>query len=143
MTIYVPNAEEENERQCVALHLEETATKVEECKKNRAKHLVIPMRPRPLTNDEDALVSDFALCKLDKGLYVELYYWTNHGLDDAALNFCTRDDDSMVPTTREDGSMVWINSSASKPAAGVIADCNLTPADFAQAIPRIIAAFED
>jgi hypothetical protein len=118
-------------------------TKVEKRKKNHAKHLAIPMCPRPLTNDEEALVSDFALRKLDKGLYIELYYWTNHGLDDATLNFCTCDDDSMVPTTREDGSMVWINSSSSKPAAGVIADCNLTLADFAQAVPCKIATFKD
>ncbi|KAG1900360.1 uncharacterized protein F5891DRAFT_952215, partial [Suillus fuscotomentosus] len=81
--------------------------------------------------------------KLDKGQYIELYYWTNHGLDDAMVNYHTRDDDSLVPTTGEDGSTVWISSASSKPASGIIADRHLSPADFAQAIPRIVAALEE
>lgn len=136
-------AEEEAERQKAVLELEEATSRADERKKNCFKHLPIPVRPRPLVNDEEALVSEFALRKLDKGHYVELYYWTNHGLDDAMLNYRTRDDDSMVPTKGEDGSTVWINAASSKPASGVIADRNLTPADFSQAVPRIVAALED
>jgi hypothetical protein len=65
-------AEEENEHLCIALYLKEATTKVEEWKKNHSKHLVIPIHPRPLTNDEETLVSDFTMHKLDKGLYMEL-----------------------------------------------------------------------
>ncbi|KAG2338447.1 hypothetical protein BDR05DRAFT_893607, partial [Suillus weaverae] len=136
-------ADEEDKHWRVALQLEEATMKADKRKKNHSKHLAIPMRPRPFTTNDEVLVSDFAMCKLDKGQYVELYYWTNHGLDNAAVNYSTRDNDSLVPSTGEDGSTVWISSASSKPAAGVIADCNLSPADFNQAIPRIVAAFKD
>ncbi|KAG1814143.1 hypothetical protein EV424DRAFT_1564166, partial [Suillus variegatus] len=132
--------EEDQERQRAALQLDKAAARVDEKKKNRLKHIPIPMRPRPFANDEEALISEFAIRKLDKGQYIELYYWTNHGLDDAMVNYRTRDDDSLVPTTGEDGSTVWISSASSKPASGVIADRYLFPANFAQAIPRIVAA---
>ncbi|KAG1728679.1 hypothetical protein EDB19DRAFT_1832686 [Suillus lakei] len=112
-------------------------------KKNRSKHSAIILRPRPFANDEEALVSEFALRKIDSGKYVELYYWTNQGLDDALTNYRTRDDDSMVPSIGEDGSTVWVSAATSKPAAGVIADRDLSPIDFAQAIPRIMAAIEE
>lgn len=135
--------EEEHERQRVALQLEEATARADEKKKNRLKHIPIPMRPRPFANDEEALISEFAIRKLDKGQYIELYYWTNHGLEDAMINYRTRDDDRLVPTTGEDGSTVWISAASSKPAPGVIADRHLSPADFAQAIPRIVAALEE
>ncbi|KAG1882361.1 hypothetical protein F4604DRAFT_1990630 [Suillus subluteus] len=135
--------EEEAERERLTLQLEENSARADEKKKNRSKHSAIIMRPRPFANDEEALVSEFVLRKIDSGKYVELYYWTNDGLDDALVNYRTRDDDSMVPSIGEDGSTVWVSAATSKPAAGVIADRDLTPVDFAQAIPRIMAAIEE
>ncbi|KAG1747727.1 hypothetical protein EDB19DRAFT_1905467 [Suillus lakei] len=137
-------ADEEAECERLALQLEEnTARADEKKKKNRSKHSTIILRPRPFTNDEEALVSEFALQKIDSGKYVELYYWTNQGLDNALINYHTRDDDSMVPSIGEDGSTVWVSAATSKPAAGVIADRDLSPVDFAQAIPCIMAAIEE
>ncbi|KIK34772.1 hypothetical protein CY34DRAFT_97340 [Suillus luteus UH-Slu-Lm8-n1] len=136
-------AKEETERQQQALRLEEEATKADEKKKNRSKHLIIPVHPRPDATDDTALVSDFALRKIDKGQYVELYYWTNIGLQDAHSSYQTRDDEGMVPTTGEDGSTVWVTAEGTKPSASVIADHNLSVVDFAQAIPRMIAALEE
>ncbi|KAG1903141.1 uncharacterized protein F5891DRAFT_947938 [Suillus fuscotomentosus] len=137
--------EEDQERQRAALQLEEAAARADEKKKNRLKHIPIPMCPCPFANDEEALIliSEFTICKLDKGQYIELYYWTNHGLDDAMVNYRTCDNNSLVPTTSEDGSTVWISSASSKPASGIIADRHLSPADFAQAIPCIVAALEE
>ncbi|KAG1801125.1 uncharacterized protein BJ212DRAFT_1211635, partial [Suillus subaureus] len=89
-------AKEEAEWQKAVLELEEATMRADERKKNCFKHLPIPVQPHPLVNDEEALVSKFALRKLDKGHYVELYYWTNHSLDDVMINHCTRDNDSMV-----------------------------------------------
>ncbi|KAG2138546.1 hypothetical protein DEU56DRAFT_701523, partial [Suillus clintonianus] len=132
-------AEEEAERQQQALRLKEEVTKADEKKKNCSKHLVIPVRPRPDTTDDAALVSDFALRKIDKGQYVELYYWTNIGLQDAHCSYRTRDDEGMVPTTGEDGSTVWVNAGGTKPSDGVVADRNLSVVDFTQAVPRMIA----
>ncbi|KAG1836812.1 hypothetical protein DFJ58DRAFT_159332 [Suillus subalutaceus] len=95
-------AEEEAEREHMDIQLEEKTARAEEKKKNRSKHSAILMRPRPFNNDKEALVSEFALRKIDSGKYVKLYYWTNDGLDDALINYRTRDDDSMVPSIGED-----------------------------------------
>ncbi|KAG1730064.1 hypothetical protein EDB19DRAFT_1741483 [Suillus lakei] len=136
-------AEEEEERSFQAIRLEEETAQAEEKKKNRSKYHVLPERPRPTTTEDDIIVSDFAMRKIDKGLYVEIYYWTNDGLDDALANYHTKDDDGMVPTTGEDGSTTWIQAAATRPSAGVVPDRNLAPVDFAQAVPRMIASFEE
>jgi hypothetical protein len=129
-------------RQRQALELEESAILAEERKKNRLKYIPIPQRPRPPRATADVLVNEFALRKLDRGQYVELYYWTNKGLEDARLNYRTLDDESMVPTAGLDGSTTWITASAARPASGIIPDHSLTPTDFAHAVPRAIASLE-
>jgi hypothetical protein len=131
-----------NAQRLVAHALQEAAAAEEDRKKNRLHHIVIPDRPRPKRAAEAVLVSDFALRKLDKVQFVELYYWTNKGLADAKLKFLATDDDSMVPTTALDGSTSWIAASVARPAAGVIADHLLSPLDFSRAIPRFIASLE-
>jgi hypothetical protein len=136
-------AEEEEERQVQAVRLEEETALAEEKKKNRNKYHVLPERPRPTAAEDEILVSDFAMRKLDKGLYVEIYYWTNDGLDDALTNYRTKDDEGMVPTTGEDGSTVWVSAAATRPSTGVIPDRNLTTVDFAQAVPRMINSLEE
>ncbi|KAG2744525.1 hypothetical protein P692DRAFT_20744524 [Suillus brevipes Sb2] len=136
-------AEEEEDRQIQALRLEEETALAEEKKKNRSKYHVLPERPRPTAAEDEILVSDFALRKLDKGHYVEIYYWTNDGLDDALVNYRTKDDDGMVPTTGEDGSTVWVSAAATRPSTGVVPDRNLTSVDFAQAVPRMIHSLEE
>ncbi|KAG1728933.1 hypothetical protein EDB19DRAFT_1642298 [Suillus lakei] len=90
--------------------------------------------------DANLLVSDFALRKLDKGHYVEIYYWTNKGLADARLQFRTTDDEGMVPTTTADGMTVWMPASTTRPSATVVPDHSLTILDFAQAIPCLVAS---
>ncbi|KAG2338694.1 hypothetical protein BDR05DRAFT_951755 [Suillus weaverae] len=80
--------------------------------------------------------------KLTKGSFVELYYWTNNGLEDVLASYSTRDDDGMIPT-EQDGSTVWISTAASRPSKHVVPDRFLLPADFAQAIPCIVTALEE
>ncbi|KAG1856830.1 hypothetical protein C8R48DRAFT_674802 [Suillus tomentosus] len=101
------------------------------------------MRPRPDATDDKVLVSDFALRKIDKGHYVELYYWTNIGIQEAHSTYRTRDDEGMLPTTNSDGSTVWVTAAGAKPSSAVIADRNLSTVEFAQAVPRLIAALEE
>ncbi|KAG1781491.1 hypothetical protein EV702DRAFT_962263, partial [Suillus placidus] len=134
---------DEANTQCLVAHaLQEAAIAEEDRKKNQLHHIIIPDRACPKRAAEAILVSDFALCKLDKVQFVELYYWTNKGLADAKLKFLTTDDDSMVPTTALDGSTSWIAASVARPAAGVIADHLLSPLNFSRAIPRFIASLE-
>ncbi|KAG2057838.1 hypothetical protein BDR06DRAFT_1004972 [Suillus hirtellus] len=121
----------EAEMQRLAAQALQDATAAEEDqKKNRIHHIPIPDRPHPKRVAESFIVSDFALRKLDKALFVELYYWTNKGLADTRLNFLTTNDDSMVPTAAADGTTSWIAASVAHPAAGVITDCLLSPLDF-------------
>ncbi|KAG2151971.1 hypothetical protein BD769DRAFT_1341716 [Suillus cothurnatus] len=82
-------AEEKAECQRHALRVEEEVNKVDERKKNWAKHLPIPVCPRPDITDNDVLVSNFTLRKINKGQYVELYYWTNIGLEEAHSSYRT------------------------------------------------------
>ncbi|KAG1775593.1 hypothetical protein EV702DRAFT_944044, partial [Suillus placidus] len=135
-------AKEEAIRLQQILQLEEDAARAEEKKKNRFKHTDLLMQPRPIANEDDTLVSYFALRKIDKGVFVELYYWTNNNLEDALVSYSTRDDDGMIPTEQH-GSMVWISVAASTPSKHVVPDHFLLPADFTQAIPHIVAALEE
>ncbi|KAG1899434.1 uncharacterized protein F5891DRAFT_954009, partial [Suillus fuscotomentosus] len=116
--------------------------RADEWKKNRFKHTDILMRPHPDTNEDEAFVSDFALWKIDKGQFVEFYYWTNNGLEETLSSQTTRDDEGLIPS-EQDGSTVWISAAASKPSKRVVPDRFLSPADFAQAVPRIVAALEE
>ncbi|KAG1777520.1 hypothetical protein EV702DRAFT_969538, partial [Suillus placidus] len=112
-------------------------------KKNRLKHIPIPMCPRPLHANVSILVSDFALHKLEKGHYVELYYWTNIGLADARLHYRTTNNEGMVPNTAADSTTTWMPASATRPSATVIPDHSLSTLDFAQAIPCLVASLTE
>lgn len=114
----------------------------EDRKKNRIHLIPIPDRLHPKWATDEVLVADFALRKLDKAQFVELYYWTNKGLADVKANYCTSDDDSMVATAGVNGSTTWISTSAARPAAGVIPDHLLSPLNFSHAVPRFIASLE-
>lgn len=91
------------------------------------------MRPRPDTNEDEVFVSDFALRKIDKGQFVELYYWTNDGLEETLSSQTTRDDEGLIPS-EQDGSTVWVSAAAFKPSKHVVPNRFLPPADFAQAV---------
>ncbi|KAG1722380.1 uncharacterized protein EDB91DRAFT_1273814 [Suillus paluster] len=128
-------ADDEAQQQLQVRRLEEAAVEEEEKKRNCLKHIPIPKRPRPSRAHENILVSDFALCKLEKGHHVEIYYWTNKGLSDARLHYRTTDDEGMVPTTGPDGATAWMPANATRPSTAVIPDHSLSPLEFAQAIP--------
>ncbi|KAG1807348.1 uncharacterized protein BJ212DRAFT_1303554 [Suillus subaureus] len=135
----------EEDAQCLlAQQINDTAIAAEEKKKNCIHHIPIPDRPRPQCNAaKSVLISDFALCKLDKAQFVELYYWMNRGLAAAHLNYCTLDDDSLMPTAGADSSTTWTSASASWPTAGVIADHLLSTVDFSRAVPCFITSLQE
>ncbi|KAG1861005.1 hypothetical protein C8R48DRAFT_604753, partial [Suillus tomentosus] len=134
-------AEAEAQR-CATQDVQDAALLDKDRKKNHIHHIPIPDRPRPSRAAETFIVSDFALRKLDKAQFIELYYWTNKGLADARLDFKTVDDDSMVPTIGVDGSTVWTAASAARPSTGVITDHLLQPLDFSKAVPHYIDSLE-
>ncbi|KAG1816560.1 hypothetical protein EV424DRAFT_1324916 [Suillus variegatus] len=135
--------DEETDRQLQAQRLADATIDEEEQKKNRLKHIPIPKRPRPSRANENILISDFALRKLEKGHYVEIYYWTNKGIADARLVYRATNDEGMVPNKTADGATTWIPASATRPSTTVVPDCNLEALDFAQAIPRLVASLTE
>ena len=84
-----------------------------------------------------------AVRKMDKGLYVELWYYTNAGLDEAVCNSSTVDDKAMVILRLPNGGTSWVPAAAAKTASGVTDDRNILWEDFCQAAPRMIVAMEE
>ncbi|KAG2068725.1 hypothetical protein BDR04DRAFT_972887, partial [Suillus decipiens] len=86
---------EEDEQDCLNqewANEEEDACK-EERKKN--KHKYIPIQKSGILDDLAIIPCSYALCKLDKGEYLELWYFTNDGLNEALVKKMV-DDDAMI-----------------------------------------------
>jgi hypothetical protein len=75
--------EEEQQRQDQERLEEQEIIRKEDRNKNKYKYTPIPDRDVP--TEATILPSSYAIKKLDKGEYVELWYFTNSGLDDAHL----------------------------------------------------------
>lgn len=113
----------------------------EEMKKNKSKYIPIPDRDVPTI--APVIASNYAIRKMEKGLYVELWYYTNAGLDDALHNSNTIDDEAMVMLRQPNGSTSWIPAASTKTAFGVTDDKDIRWEDFCQAAPRMIVAMEE
>ncbi|KAF8810311.1 hypothetical protein BYT27DRAFT_7045932, partial [Phlegmacium glaucopus] len=117
---------------------EAEALRKEEMKKNKNKYAPIPDRDVPTV--APVIASNYAIRKMDKGLYVELWYYTNAGLDDALRSSNTIDDEAMVMLRRPDGSSSWVPSASARDATRVLDDKDISWEDFCQAAPRMIVA---
>ncbi|KAG2088740.1 uncharacterized protein F5147DRAFT_587506 [Suillus discolor] len=96
--------EDEQERLKQERINEEEDTCKEEPKKN--KHKYIPIQNSGVPDDPAVTPCSYALCKLDKGEYLELWYFTNSGLDEVSTKK-TVDDDAMILSSLPDGSTAW------------------------------------
>ncbi|KAF8805855.1 hypothetical protein BYT27DRAFT_7039295, partial [Phlegmacium glaucopus] len=114
------------------------ALRKEEMKKNKIKYTPIPDRDVPTI--APVIASNYVIRKMEKGLYVELWYYTNAGLDDALRSSSTIDDEAMVMLHRPDGSSSWVPSASTRDAIGVLDDKHISWEDFCQAAPRMIVA---
>jgi hypothetical protein len=120
---------------------ERDAAHREEVKRNRAKYIAVPDRPVPAINP--VIASNYATKKLGAGAYLELWYFTNEGLEDALNSHQSVDDSAMVLSNNPDGSTSWITATSSRGAGKVRSDKDLTMEDFCHAVTRIIPAMED
>ncbi|KAG6881924.1 hypothetical protein C0993_012453, partial [Termitomyces sp. T159_Od127] len=132
--------EGEREREVAARAQEERLEASKERKKNRLKYLDIPMQPPPTLPVE--IPSRYVTSKLQKGQYVELWYFTNAGLKHAKLNEATVDDNAMVAVAGKDGTLDWIPAAAAKDSKSVVTDRTLTWEDFTMAVRRILFTME-
>ncbi|KAG1854882.1 hypothetical protein F4604DRAFT_1685892 [Suillus subluteus] len=132
--------DEEQERQ-EQEHLDkEEASRKEDKKKNKHKYSAIPQLDVPIK--PVILPSPYTIRKLDKGDYVELWYFTNDGLDDAKLKSSV-DEDAMIMATLAGGNTAWVSAASTRNAAAVVDDENLTFENFCQACPHIIDAMQE
>jgi hypothetical protein len=113
----------------------------EELKKNKSKYISIPDRDVPTI--AHVIAANYAIMKMEKGLYVELWYYTNAGLDEALRNSNTTDDEAMVMLRLPNGSTSWVPAASTRTASGVTEDQNILWEDFCQAAPRMIVAMEE
>jgi hypothetical protein len=99
------NEEEQERLEQVRIKEEETLHK-EDQKKNKFKFTLI--LATGIQDDPAITPCSYAIRKLDKSRYVELWYFTNDGLNEAIIKK-TVDDDAMMMLTLVDGSMVWVS----------------------------------
>jgi hypothetical protein len=122
--------------------IEEAASlKKEEMKKNKSKYIPIPDRDVP--SIARVIASNYAVRKMEKGLYVELWYYTNAGLDEAFRNSNSVDDEAMTMIRLPNGSSSWAPAASTRTASNLTEDRNILWEDFCQAAPRMIVAMEE
>ncbi|KAH9932402.1 hypothetical protein B0H21DRAFT_760592 [Amylocystis lapponica] len=123
-----------------AARLEEEAARKEEVKRHRSKYIAIPLRDAPSITP--IFPSPYAVKRLDQGAYVEMYYFTNKGLEAAKRTMAPPDDDSMEMKTNPDGTVSWTPAATSRDTTGVVADRDLQWEEFSIAVPRMLRATE-
>ncbi|KAG1805707.1 uncharacterized protein BJ212DRAFT_1209810, partial [Suillus subaureus] len=124
------HCEQQEEEEQDRLEQEETTCK-EDRKKNKHKH--IPILTIGIPDDTATSI------KLDKGEYVELWYFTNNGLDEVNHKEMV-DDDAMIMSTLVDGLTAWVSAASTRNVCAVINDENLPFEEFCQACPRMLTA---
>ena len=99
---------------------EAEATRKDELKKNKSKYIPIPDRDIPTISR--VIAANYGIRNMEKGLYVELWYYTNAGLDEAFWNSNTMDDEEMTMFCLPNGSTSWVPATAAKTSSNVIED---------------------
>jgi hypothetical protein len=110
----------------------------EERKRNRSKYIAIPDRPMPAVTP--IYPSEYAVKKMEKVAYVELWYYTNDGLDDAARSHSATEDEAMVIGRNPDGSASWIPAAAARESKKILDNRDISWDSFTQAAPRMLVA---
>ncbi|KIK78190.1 hypothetical protein PAXRUDRAFT_17019 [Paxillus rubicundulus Ve08.2h10] len=98
--------------------------KQEEWKKYKNKYLPIPNTAVP--TETIIIPSAYAMNKLHKGEYCELYYFTNHGLAEDESSPPSLDDDALMLTKSENGTHSFITLSSTKAKAFLIKNKDLS-----------------
>ena len=103
----------------------------------------LPIPDRDVPTVAPVVAANYAIRKMEKGLYVELWYYTNASLDEAFQNSNTVDDKAMMMVQIPNGSTSWALAAATRTSLAVINDKNILWEDFCQAAPRMILAMEE
>ncbi|KAG6825251.1 hypothetical protein H0H92_004282 [Tricholoma furcatifolium] len=118
-------------------HEAETAN-AEERKKNRTKYIELSEAPPPITPPE--ILPTYATTRLQKGQYVEMWYFTNEGIAGGLKHASSIDENAMTQAVDKDGSITWIPATASKALRDAKADRDLSWEQLLVASPRFLEA---
>ncbi|KAG6890841.1 hypothetical protein C0992_012480, partial [Termitomyces sp. T32_za158] len=133
-------AEEEREREAEVRAQQEQAVANKEQKRNRSKYIEI-LRCRPPTIPVEIALK-YATLRLQKGQYVELWYFMNAGLGHARRSKTLANKDSMVLVTNKEGGINWIPVVNTKEAKLALLDRKLPWEDFTIAVRRMLMAMD-
>ncbi|KAH7917419.1 hypothetical protein BV22DRAFT_1108578 [Leucogyrophana mollusca] len=135
-------AAEENAQRQREQREEEEAAHQEERKKNKSKFN--PIRDVGVPSDPVVIPDPYAVRKMAKGDYCELFYFTNNGIDEASRTVLEADPDALVMMPSQNGTNAWIPAAAVRnPKARVIKDEHLSWEEFNEAAPRMILSMRD
>ncbi|KAI6120819.1 hypothetical protein EDD16DRAFT_1893819 [Pisolithus croceorrhizus] len=104
----------------------------EERKKYWHKHVPIP-QDAVISSDPIIIPSPIAVCKLCKGDFVELYYFTNKGLCNAELSTHLADDEALALLQMGDSLHSFIPLTAAQAKGTITADEDLSWEEFTEA----------
>ncbi|KAI6094614.1 hypothetical protein F5141DRAFT_976831, partial [Pisolithus sp. B1] len=117
---------------------EEEARIAEEHKKNKAKYAPIP--DVEVLSGPVNIPAPYATCKLKKGEYCELYFFTNVGLAEVESFNTLIDDEALTLLKADNGQHVWVPASNSRDKSAIIKDEDLTWEQFGKAAVCLMSA---
>lgn len=110
----------------------------EERKRHKNKYTIVLMAPPPILPLE--ILPAYTMSHLQKGLYVEMWYFTNKGLECMLKTSSTLDENMLVQLVDRDGGAVWTMAMAARGLKTALDDRELTWDQFSIAIPRFVDA---
>ncbi|KAI6046815.1 hypothetical protein EDC04DRAFT_2557679, partial [Pisolithus marmoratus] len=114
----------------------------EERKKYWHKHAPIP-QDTVISSDPIIIPAPIAVCKLCKGDFVKLYYFTNRGLCSAKLSTCSANDDALALLQMGDGLHSFVPLAAVQAKGAVTPDEELSWEEFAEAAHQLATAMRE
>ncbi|KAI6039374.1 hypothetical protein EDC04DRAFT_2542823, partial [Pisolithus marmoratus] len=114
----------------------------EEKKKYCHKHAPVP-QDAVILMDPIIILSQVAICKLQKGDYIELYFFTNKGLREAELTTCSTDDDVLTLLQTGDGLHTFVPIASTCSKSTMIKDEDLSWEEFAEAAHHLTTAMRE
>ncbi|KAI6033714.1 hypothetical protein PISMIDRAFT_50071, partial [Pisolithus microcarpus 441] len=134
-------AAEELAQQQLHLRNEEEAALAEEHKKNKVKYVPVPDMEVPMGPVD--IPAPYATCKLKKGEYCELYFFTNVSLAEAESFNVSIDDEALALLKADNGQHIWVPASNTRDKSAVIKDEDLTWEQFGEASVCLLSAMRE
>ncbi|KAI6095358.1 hypothetical protein EDD16DRAFT_1502135 [Pisolithus croceorrhizus] len=113
----------------------------EEHKTNKAKYAPVPDVEVP--SGPVNIPALYSTCKLKKGEYCELYFFTTVGLAEAESFNTLINDEALTLFKADNGQHIWVPTSNSRDKSAVIKDEDLTWEQFGEAVVHLMNAMRE